>query len=550
MTDTKQSETKNIPTHNAGEWRWTFAPHDEERLRDVLENWETLEHLPGAEVLKSNLSRTVIALPPCPSRPALIVKRYHVRGMTERLKYLFLPSRAVTEWTALRHLKNAEVTVPKPFGLGEQRSGRTLFRAGLIMERLLNAQVFSEWLRKRRIGDPDRIEVLRQVGCEIAKLHGAGCRHSDLHSGNILIQEESTAVRRRVVLIDHHACRIGAMPSERIRRNNLAKVFHSLLSKITRTEALELLRAYQEAITVPTWSPSALQQVFDDLVRRARRLEGIRLRSRSKRCWKNSSQFARTVSRGWRVYRRREVPLESLRVYQEGRIDLESIFKDEPDQLVGSATLKLEKDSQPVLVKQQSYRALWKRLWRCFYPDSLLHAWGAARALDVRGIPTPKALALMVRYRHALPAAAILITERIVGARTLHENQLDYAPPQELKDRGDINQRISSLAKLTRHLHDAGIYHRNLTLKNILASQDDSGECSFHVIDLDSIVIRRRVADRWRRKNLVQLGLLPDRHITARNCLRFVREYDGGEGRYWSRKWVRALNRELTSVHP
>ncbi len=540
----------NTPTYNAGKWRWRFAPGAEECLRDVLENWERLEHLPGAEVLKSNLSRTVIALPSISSRPALIIKRYHVRGVSERLKYLFLPSRAASEWTALQHLKNAEVAVPRPLGFGEERSGRTLFHAGLIMENLLNAQVISKWLRHRRVGDPERIEVLRQVGRQIAKLHSAGCRHRDLHSGNILVHEGAVAERPQVALIDHHACRIGAMPSERTRRNNLAKVFHSLLPKITHSEALELLRAYEEAVAVPRWSPSALQQALDDLVHRVYRLEGIRLRSRSKRCWKNSSQFVRTVSRGWRVYRRREVPLESLRVFQEGRINLEPIFKDQVGQLVGSATLELENGTQAVMVKQHSYRALWRRMWHCFYPGPLHHAWGAARALDVRGIPNPKALALMVQYRHGLPVTTILITERIIGARTLHEELIDHYSPQELKDCGNIDKRISSLAKLTRRLHDAGICHRDLSLKNILVSQNDSGGYSFHVIDLDSIVIRRRLTDKSRRKNLVQLGLLPDRLITTRNCLQFLRVYDGGEGRYRNREWVRTLNRKLTTGTP
>jgi hypothetical protein len=337
------------------------------------------------------------------------------------------------------------------------------------------------------------------------------------------------------------------MPSERPRRNNLAKVFHSLLPKITHSEAMELLSAYEEAIAVPRWGSSALQQVFDDLVRRVHRLEGIRLSSRSKRCWKNSSEFARTVSRGWRVYRRREVPLESLRVFQEGRIDLEPIFKDQQVLLFGSATLELENGTQAVIVKQQGYRAVWRRIWHCFYPGPLHHAWGAARALDVRGIPNPKALALMVQYRHGLPATAILITERIVGARTLHEELIDQCSPQEFKDHGNIDKLIASIAKLTRRLHDSGIYHRDLSLKNILVSKNDSGGYSFHVIDLDSIVIRRLLSNRWRQKNLVQLGMLTVRHITIRNCLQFLRVYDGGEGRYWNREWVRNLNRELNA---
>ena len=537
----------NTPTYNAGNWRWKFAPGAKELLQDLLPHWKELEQLPGAEVLKASLSRTVIALPSTSSRPALIIKRYNVRKVSERLRYLLLPSPAAREWTALQHLKKDEVAVPRPLAFGEERSGRILLRAGLIMEKVLNVRVISKWLRRRPIGDPERIEVLRKVGHQIARLHGAGCRHRDLHSGNILVVEEPVGAQSRVVLIDHHVCRIGAIPSECPRRNNLAKLFHSLLSKITHTEALELLRAYEEAGAVPKWRASTSLQILDDLAHRAHRLEGIRLRSRSKRCWKNSSQFARTVTRGWRVYRRREVPPESLRVFQEGRIDFEPIFKDRPEQLVGGATLELEHGAQPVVVKQQSYRALWRRIWIRVYPGLLHRAWGAARALDVRGIPNPKALALMIHYCHGLPAEAILITERIVGARTLHEHLLDHYSPSELKNRGDIARRIPSLAKLVRRLHDASIYHRDLSLKNILVSQNDSAGTSFHLIHLESIVMARRLTERWRRKNLVQLSLLPKGQITARDCLHFLRAYDRGEGRYRSREWARTLNRKLAA---
>lgn len=403
-----------IQTHKTGKWSWKFASGAEEFLQYLLKRWETIEDLPGAEVLKSNLSRTVIAFPSTSSRPALIIKRYHVRGLKERLKYVLLLSRAASEWTALKHLRTTEVAVPRPLAFGEKRSGRILFSAGLIMERLPNARGVSQWLREKRVGDPVRLEVLRQVGYQVAKLHGAGCRHSDLHAGNILIREGGLEDKPQVVLIDHHVCRIGAMPSERQKRNNLAKLFHSFLPIIKHSEALELLRAYKEACGAPKWKASTLQRVLDDLVHRAHHLEAVRLRSRLKRCWKNSSQFARTVSRGWRVYRRREVPIDSLHVFQEGRINLESISEDQSGLDIGGATIELEKGAQPVVVKQYNYRGLWRRIWHQVYPSPLHKEWEVARELEVRGIPNPKALALMVQYHFGLPGRVILIVERTV----------------------------------------------------------------------------------------------------------------------------------------
>ena len=108
-------------THKSGKWHWKFTPGAEEIIQDLLRHWEMIEDLPGAEVLKSSLSRTVIAFPSTSSRPALIIKRYHVRGVKETLKYLVLKSRAASEWTALQHLKTSNVAVPRPLAFGEKR---------------------------------------------------------------------------------------------------------------------------------------------------------------------------------------------------------------------------------------------------------------------------------------------------------------------------------------------------------------------------------------------------------------------------------------------
>jgi len=233
---------------------------------------------------------------------------------------------------------------------------------------LSNARGISQWLREKSAGDPERLAVLRQVGYQIARLHFERCRHSDLHMGNILVQDGGADDKPRVVLIDHHACRIGKMPSERQRRKNLAKLFHSLLPKITHSESMELLRAYNEAGETPNWDVSGLQRVLDDLVYRAYRLQEIRLRSRSKRCWKNSSQFVRTVSKGWHVYRRREISLDSLQVFQAEQINFEVISEAPSGVLVGETTLELKKGGQPVVVKQRSYNGFWRRIWFCFFP--------------------------------------------------------------------------------------------------------------------------------------------------------------------------------------
>ena len=400
-------------THNPGKWHWRFTDSAETFLQELLQHFEKLEYFTDAEVLKSSLSRTVIAFPSTSSRPGLITKRYNVRGSKEILKYFFLKSRAFSEWRALKHLKTANVAVPRPLAFGEKRSGKILLGAGLVMEKLANAQGISQWLRERGAGHLERVEVLRQVGYQVAGLHGAGCRHSDLHVGNILVQYGGPDDKLRVVLIDHHVCRIGKMPSERQRRNNLAKLLHSLLPKITHSESMELLRAYNEAGEAPRWDPSMLQRVLNDLVYRAYRLQEIRLRSRSKRCWKNSSQFARTYSKGWRVYRRREIPLDALHIFQKRQATFEANPQDRQGIGISDETLKIGDGAQPVSVMQYRRKGLWERIWHRIHRGPLEREWGAARAREVKGISGSRALALMILYRFGLPDRSIMITEPV-----------------------------------------------------------------------------------------------------------------------------------------
>ncbi|MEE8142297.1 MAG: lipopolysaccharide kinase InaA family protein, partial [Planctomycetota bacterium] len=105
--------------------------------------------------------------------------------------------------------------------------------------------------------------------------------------------------------------------------------------------------------------------------------------------------------------------------------------------------------------------------------------------------------------------------------------------------------RIQELAKFVRRLHDYGIYHRDLNPLNFLVSRNGEEREQLLLVDLDSIHLRRRLTDRRRRKNLVQLGLLPEGHIQVGERLRFLRHYDRNEKRYWNRDWLRALGQEL-----
>ncbi|MEE8143210.1 MAG: lipopolysaccharide kinase InaA family protein, partial [Planctomycetota bacterium] len=350
------------------QWSWEFDRSEASVLQGVLELWDELEDYPGAAVLKSNLSRTVIALPGESNHPGLVIKRYHVRGLGERLKYLCLPSRAAIEWQALHQLRSGGVRVPRPIAFGEARAGGVLQAAGLVMERIPEARPLPLMLESHSQDSPLRREILWSIGEMLGRLHELGVQHTDLHAGNFLVQEGDAPLP---YLVDLHAVRIGAWLPEPVRRAGLARFFHSLQGCLGFHEARLLLEGYQKVAALPGWEEVSVETILEDLEKRARRLEEIRLHSRSKRCWKTSSEFVKEDVGGWRIHRRREIPLAALRPLMKEPIPLEPIYKERPGHRVGVAALQVGSRSRPVVVKTRKVRNIWKVLLYRFYPGPL-----------------------------------------------------------------------------------------------------------------------------------------------------------------------------------
>ena len=526
-------------------WQWSRSLPAPPYLDEVIGRWGDLAALPGSVVLKSNASREVIALAATPTRPSLIAKRYHVRPR-ERWKYLLWPSRARAEWRALAHLRSAGVSVPCPLAAGERRRGPWLVAGGLIMERITDARSLPAWLETCE--DPARrAAVAEELGVQIARLHAAGCDHGDLHGGNVLVRTHGVPGKSQVVLLDHHVVRIlGWLPGWR-RLQNLSRLVHSIDDCWTRDEWLGFLAGYDAARDDESWGRERLAAFHEKLARRARRVERVRLRSRTRRCWLNTREFCRDRVGSLRVYRRREIPLAPIQHVLREMPALDPVYKERAGYRVGGLDLALPDGELAVVVKIHEHIQWWRRLLAVFQRGPLENAWETGRAFDVRGLPNPRSLALCVERRHGLPWRSVLFTERVVHSRTLHEDLLERLWPPGTRDRSFLRRRIRAVAALVRDLHDFGIYHRDLNPANFLVVQESNGQPEqLYVVDLDS-VRRCRLTGRRRRKNLVQIGLLPEGHITPRDRLRFLHDYDRGEQQAFTRKEICALDRQMTA---
>ncbi|MFN0059641.1 MAG: lipopolysaccharide kinase InaA family protein [Planctomycetota bacterium] len=536
-------------------WTWQFANAVESALAPMLARWSELEAIPGAKILKQNLLRTVIAVPATDRLPALIVKRYRSRDLWEQCKYWFLPSRAAREWEALRHLAASGVTGPRALAMGECRASGRLVGAGLIMEQITDGDPAPRWLELRSVPPDDakatslradRRAVLAALGREVARLHAAGVDHTDLHAGNLLVAAPApSGTGPRIWILDLHATYIGvALPAAR-RLANLARLSHSLIGSTDLSERLAMVAAYLSEPSVGNTLGEAAH-VLDLLESRAERIESIRLASRSKRCWQNSSDFHHLRRGSLRIWHRREVPQAALISFSEETPSFTKIFKQRADTVVGVTQLDVGARVLDIVVKTRRLTSLLARLAYRFYPGPLERAWGAARALEVRGIPTPRALALLVQRRWGLPVRAVLVTELVSNAKPLHTQLWEEYRAPRTRSRRALYAQIRAIAEMVRRLHDTGIYHRDLNPMNLLVARESAAAAwTAQLVDLDSIHLGRRLTQRRRQKNLVQLGLLPEGHITVRDKLRFLRDYDRGEGRYWNRTWIAELARQL-----
>lgn len=155
-------------------------------------------------------------------------------------------------------------------------------------------------------------------------------------------------------------------------------------------------------------------------------------------------------------------------------------------------------------------------------PLQELRAATAARSAGV-GVPEPVAVRLTrvggVFYRFTM------ISREIENA----EDLLTFASTPSTGRKRDV---IARVADEMRRLHESGVYHADLTMKNILMSGD-----SVYIIDLDKAMLLPKRDGRRDMMNLARLNrsvvkLLGTRGAVSRtDKLRFLRRYLGGRDR-------------------
>ena len=531
-------------------WR-AEAAHAEVVRVQVGDRLADLESLPGVEVLKRNLVRTVLRVP-LAGGGRVIVKRYVVQGALDWIKYAVVPSRAMAEWVIGRALAEAGIPTAVPLAMAERRSV-VLGDAALVTREIedalhLNAYVAAHFAEPSAL----RTALYDELARVVRRLHDAGFVHNDLHGGNLLVNGPPDAPQIHV--IDLHSVGHSSRPAAGRRWFDILKLLHSMLTCSTLAERERICRVYEE-----TGQPSgtrlteliARHAVSKELEPELVRMERRRVKSRTERALTRSSKFDVTRTDGLLVHHLRTFPVGAVASLLDAhRATLArggaAVLKDSVRSALTRQVVEFEDGPRSVVVKEYRVDSPAERLKNGVRRPRALAAWMAGNGLLVRRFDAAEPYAVVLRGRGVTLREAYLVMEDLgeasradLVALARFAGELDSAAREEKRD------LVLAMARLFRSLHAAGVYHGDLKAVNLFVRATAKAP-RIVLADYDRVAFVRDVAERRRIKNLAQLSASVAVCVSLSDRLRFFREYSAGDSKSpagW-KNWFRRVTAE------
>lgn len=518
----------------------------------------------GVRIIKSNKARTTLSAP-FVNGQRVVVKRYRIRGWREKIKYLFVPSRARIEWRMMDALRARGIPASVPLAYGERRWCGVLLDESLIIKEIPGCLSFQAYIKRHYSGTLSKVKILqkrallRKLADFIRHIHEKNIDHRDFHGGNILVTEADSG-EPVFYLIDLHKARVCNRLSLRRKINNLALQCDIPGFPFSRTDCLRLIKYYNNYCSPAPSLPlegggegggvTCLFHAKKDFkgfalktLKRIEILKNKRLKSTTRWCLKLSNVFAVYKSKGIRIYYRKEYKFADI-------LDLVKRVEDNPELEHGQTSLSmppnynvqchvLKRSSKSVVfleeipfreipkkvvVKYNFCRGFFDMLKKTFLGTRCRRAWIAANGLIVRGIPTPQPIALIEKKSFGFTKDNLLLTEYVDGLLSVNDYISKYF-------NNNLNKKkrlfTEELARLVRLFHDTGIYHGDLSGRNILVKERQRKNWEIFITDLDAASLWKKLTLKRQLKNLSQINDCPD-CITNADRMRFFKTYFRG----------------------
>ena len=203
------------------------------------------------ELIKNTGVRFVVSMPGFNGNGNRVYIKQFKRKTNLNLKYFLLPTRAKTEWRVANTLLDKGIKTFQSIAVAEKRALGSL-RIDLIVSReITNSTSFHDFCKANFNGPLSEAKIVEKkkllniLALFIRELHDKGVFHSDLTSGNILIQSDKrqsgSGEGYSFYLIDLHHTKIVRKLSKRKRLFNLAQMFNALISILTQSDKLAFI---------------------------------------------------------------------------------------------------------------------------------------------------------------------------------------------------------------------------------------------------------------------------------------------------------------------
>jgi len=469
-------------------------------LKDPVSSFQAM----GGKVLKESRWRwasTVIL----PGGQRIFLKRDLSKGWLDYLRYVVIPSKAHKEWLIAVQLQGKDVAVPQPMGWMEKVS------AGRVEE----SYYISEFIGSGRsaIEEPNRLKDEKDVidfANTVKAIHGAGLYHRDFHAGNFLWHQGS------LFLTDLHDARLLRSLSLRKRLWSLAHLLLSLKSFWGEREEARFLQTYfLEEPSLLQKRKEYLEQIHHDMDR----LQKRHWRSRTKRCFKESTEFTVEKEGKTLYYRRRDFPLDqiqaALKEHQQAVLEKPAALAKYSPEVVVSI---IEVGQKRIGMKQFLPAHCLDRWKDGVRRSKGLKAWIGGNGLRARGIFSVKPLALVERRDWGGWHESCLLMETFNGGQ-----ELDQYLCFEFKDLVEKRRFILEIARWLSHLHQRGIFHKDMKACNVLVVKNEAS-WDFFLLDLEDVRFDQSVTEEKLFRNFLQLNTSTPRSMTRADRLRFFKE--------------------------
>ncbi len=170
-----------------------------------------------------------------------------------------------------------------------------------------------------------------------------------------------------------------------------------------------------------------------------------------------------------------------------------------------------------VVVKQFRNQGLGARLKRRRLGSKATRSWRAARELVAAGVPTPEPVMLIEST--LIEGPSFYVSRKVEGffeARYLFR-ALAQDRRRELFPEVDEEAFFRAAGAVLRRLHAAGVWHRDVSIGNLLVSYEDGAAAppTVYLVDLNRARLGVRMTVRRRLKDLCRLPVLDRRHREA-----------------------------------